>query len=90
MGVCGALTAFAGRVTGRSASDVSNAGQKTSAITATITTISTLATRVAFHATPGRTLSMFVLMASASRDLMWLQVREATAPPAVVTGTLPM
>jgi hypothetical protein len=43
-------------------SDVSNAGQKISAMTAMITTIRTLATRVASHAGPGRTVSMLVLM----------------------------
>jgi len=61
IGWCGAASPFVWRAIGVPASDVSKDGQKTSAMTVRITTMSTLATRVAFHATPGRSVSLLAL-----------------------------
>jgi hypothetical protein len=69
MGWCGAASPFVWRAIGAPASDGSNDGQNASAMTVMITIISTLATRVAFHATPGRIVSMLALNGSSFRHL---------------------
>ena len=70
---------------GRQASRLSNAGQKTSAMTAMSTIISTLATRVAFHAIPGRIVSALVLTVVLSSRLH--RASAMAAGSAVVHGT---
>jgi hypothetical protein len=64
IGWCGAVSPWDCCAVGRSAVGASKAGQKANAMTAMITTKSALATRVAFHAKPGRMASRLVLTGS--------------------------
>jgi hypothetical protein len=84
---CGAASAVACWATGGPASDVSKDGQKTSAMTAMITTMSTLATRVAFHANPGRRVSMLVLKGCPFVTRTDAQRRQVAPESAVVCST---